>query len=364
VPGLALPLIPDKPTRAEAQAKLDTLKDLFGEFSFRRKDLDRSVALAGLLAALLRGSLPTAPVCLVRGDGPGVGKSLLVDVISMIVTGQPCPVTTLSSDEENEKRIGALVLAGAQIFSFDNCTRDLEGQILNQLTERSTITIRILGRSEMPVCECHTAVFATGNGIGFAGDMLRRGLICELKALSERPELREFRRDTLALAYNRRADYVAAALTIVRAYLAAGRPRVCDSLGSYGAWSSMVRSPLVWLGEHDPRQSMDEVRSENPELLLIAEFHQLWLDYRIPLNTPYTVARIIELADANAPSKFNPPALRDFLLRIAREKNRNEISPERLGNWLRKSCRIVGDYQLVRGQDSHTKRAHYSLVRI
>jgi hypothetical protein len=109
---------------------------------------------------------------------------------------------------------------------------------------------------------------------------------------------------------------------------------------------------------------MDEVRAENPELLLIAEFHQLWLDYRIPLNTPYTVARIIELADANAPSKFNPAALRDFLLRIARDKNRNEISPERLGNWLRKSCRIVGDYQLVRGQDSHTKRAHYSLVKI
>ena len=364
VPGLALPPIPDRPTRAEAQAKLDTLKDLFGEFSFRRKDLDHSVALAGLLAALLRGSLPTAPVCLVRGDGPGVGKSLLVDVISMIVTGQLCPVTTLSSDEENEMRVGALVLAGAQIFSFDNCTRDLEGQILNQLTERSMITVRILGRSEMPVCECHTAVFATGNGIGFAGDMLRRGLICELKALSERPELREFRRDTLALAYNRRADYVAAALTIVRAYIAAGRPRVCDSLGSYGAWSNMVRSPLVWLGERDPRQSMDEVRAENPELLLIAEFHQLWLDYRIPLNTPYTVARIIELADANAPSKFNPPALRDFLLRIARDKNRNEISPERLGNWLRKSCRIVGDYQLVRGQDSHTKRAHYSLVKI
>jgi hypothetical protein len=364
-PGLTLTAIPDQPTKAEALAALAILRDLFTEFSFRRKNLDLSVALAGLLAALLRGSLPTAPAILVRGDGPGVGKSLLVDIISMIVTGQLCPVTTLSSsDEEVEKRVGALVLAGAQIFSFDNCDRDLEGQILNQLTERSMMTVRILGRSEMPVCECHTAVYATGNGIGFAGDMLRRGLICELKALSERPELRQFKRDTLAIAYNRRAEYVAAALTIVRAYIAAGRPRVCDSLGSYGAWSSMVRSPLVWLGKRDPRESMDEVRAENPELLLIGEFHRLWLDYRIPLNTPYTVARIIELAEVNTPSKFNPPALRDFLLRIARDKNRNEISPERLGKWLRKSCRIVGDYQLVRGQDSHTKTANYALMKI
>jgi putative DNA primase/helicase len=365
IPGLTLPAIPDQPTKVEALAALAVLKDLFSEFSFRRKDLDLSVALAGLISALLRGSLPTAPAILVRGDGPGVGKSLLVDIIAMVVTGQLCPVTTFSSSEEEvEKRVGALVLAGAQIFSFDNCDRDLEGQILNQLTERSMMTVRILGRSEMPVCECHTAVFATGNGIGYAGDMLRRGLICELKALSERPELRQFKRDALAIAYNRRAEYVAAALTIVRAYIAAGRPRVCDSLGSYGAWSSMVRSPLVWLGERDPRQSMDEVRAENPELLLISEFHQLWLDYRIPLSTAYTVARIIELAEVNTPSKFNPPALRDFLLRIARDKNRNEISPERLGSWLRKSCRIVGDYQLVRGRDSHTKTANYALVKI
>jgi hypothetical protein len=365
VPGLTLPPIPDRPTKADASAALAFLKDLFSEFSFRRTDLDLAVALVGLLGALLRGSLPTAPMCLVRGDGPGVGKSLLVDIICMIVTGQLCPVTTLSDDErENEKRIGALVLAGAQIFSFDNCTGDLEGQLLNQLTERTMITVRILGRSEMPVCECHTAVFATGNGVGFAGDMLRRGLICELKALSERPELREFKRDTLALAYNKRAEYVAAALTIIRAYIAAGRPRVCDSLGSYSAWSSMVRSPLVWLGERDPRESMDEVRAENPELQLIGEFHQLWLDYRIPLNMPYTVARIIEFADANASSKFNPPAFRDFLLRIARDKNRNEISPERLGHWLRKSCRIVGDYQLVKGRDPHANTASYSLVKV
>lgn len=365
VPGLMLPAIPDQPTQAEAMVALALLKDLFKEFSFRRPDLDLSVALVGLLGALLRGSIPTAPACLVRGDGPGVGKSLLVDVIAMIVTGQLCPVTTLSDDErENEKRIGALVLAGTQIFSFDNCTGDLGGQLLNQLTERSMITVRILGRSEMPICECHTAVFATGNGVGFAGDMLRRGLICELKALSEQPELREFKRDTLALAYDRRAEYVAAALTIVRAYIAAGRPRVCDPLGSYGAWSSLARSPLVWLGERDPRESMDEVRAENSELLLIGEFHRLWLDYRMALNTPYTAARIIELADVNTPSKFNPPAFRDFLLRVARDKNRNEISMERLGWWLRRSCRIVGDYQLVKGRDPHTKAANYSLMKV
>jgi putative DNA primase/helicase len=55
-----------------------------------------------------------------------------------------------------------------------------------QLSERPIVKIRILGQSAMPDCECRTAVFATGNNIGFKGDMVRRGLVCSLEALSER----------------------------------------------------------------------------------------------------------------------------------------------------------------------------------
>src|SRR5262249_8148337 len=109
MPGLTLPAIPERPSREEAEKALATLKDdLFSEFSFKQKALDRAVALAGLLTALLRGSLPTSPVCLVKGDGPGVGKSMLVDVIAMVASGRLCPVITASRNaEETEKRIGA-----------------------------------------------------------------------------------------------------------------------------------------------------------------------------------------------------------------------------------------------------------------
>src|SRR5262249_33543900 len=97
-------------------------------------------------------------------------------------------------------------------------------------TERPVIRIRILGRSEMPPCECHTAVFATGNNITFKGDMVRRGLVCNLEALDERPELRSFQNDALDIAAANRSTYVAAALTIVRAYLAGGSPKVCPHI--------------------------------------------------------------------------------------------------------------------------------------
>jgi putative DNA primase/helicase len=81
-PGVTLPPMPARPTKDDAIRALAVLKELFAEFSLKQKKptIDLSVALAGLLTALLRGSLPTSPVVLVAGDTPGVGKSYLVDV--------------------------------------------------------------------------------------------------------------------------------------------------------------------------------------------------------------------------------------------------------------------------------------------
>jgi hypothetical protein len=359
-----LPPIPPSPTREQALEALTALKGLFEEFSFQGRALDLAVALSGLLTALLRGSLPTSPIYLIRAGTPGTGKSYLVDVIATIATGRLCPVITASrSAEDTEKRIGAVLLSGSPIVSLDNVTHDLEGDLLCQMTERPIVRIRILGRSEMPDCECRTAVFATGNNVTFVGDMVRRGLVCDLGALEERPELRLFRRDVLTYAQNNRARYVAAALTVTRAYLAAGAPRVCGPFGSYDAWSRMVRSPLVWLGESDPVLSMEKTREEDPELASMCEFFELWPTY-LRLDTPYTTARIIEIAGEQSPNSYNKLWLKEFLLTVApMEGKESEISPKRLGKWLRHiSNRAVRRHRLLREQGRHV--AAFRLVEM
>ena len=383
LPSLQLPPIAAHPTRQDALAGLEKLKYLFREFSFQdkhgsglEKRLNCSVAISALLTALLRGSLPTAPVYLVCASTPGTGKSYLVDVIAVVTTGQFCPVITTSRNaEETEKRFGSILLSGIPIVSLDNCIHDLGGELLCQLTERPVIRIRILGRSEMPPCECHTAVFATGNNIVFKGDMVRRGLVCNLEALDERPELREFEADALDIAAADRGPYVAAALTIVRAYIAAGSPKVCPSLGSYSAWSNMVRSPLVWLGEPDPVLSMEGLRNEDVELANIREFFSIWLEYGLDLDTPYLTATIIEEATAAAPANYwGPREFKPFLLGVAAAKgDPDKISAWRLGLWLRRiSGRIVKltdaqgtehKYRLIREQ-ARTGRACFRLVEL
>jgi putative DNA primase/helicase len=304
--------------------------------------------LSGLLTALLRGSMPTAPVYLVRADTPGI--------IATVATGRLCPVITASRNlEETEKRIGAVLL--------DNLTHDLSGELLCQITERPVVRIRILGRSEMPDCECHTAVFATGNNVGFAGDMVRRGLMCNLEALTERPELRQFKHEPLVRARIDRPSFVAAALTIVRAYLAAGSPAVCGPFGSYAAWSKMVRRPLVWLGEPDPILSIEEIREEDPELTNIRELFDLWRSY-LRLDTAYSSARLIECAEEQNTIGYVNPGLKELFLRVAAMRGKEtEISPERLGRWLRRiSGRPVKQHRLIKEQDRNV--ASFRLVEI
>ena len=371
--SLKLPPIPERPTKEQALEALEHLTDLFREFSFSNKEgkkrLNQSVALSGLLAASVRGSLPTAPLHLIRADTPGTGKSYLIDVIAIITTGWYCPVITASkSMEETEKRIGAVLLEGISLISLDNCTHDLSGELLCQLSERPVVRIRVLGQSAMPSCECHTMVFATGNNIGFRGDMVRRGLVCDLEALDERPELRKFDNDALEAATIDRADYLAASFTIIRAYLAAGAPEVCGPLGSYSAWSKMVRSPLVWLGMPDPAASMETARAEDPVLADMREFFDLWIDYELGLDTPYITNRIIELACA-PPSGFNQPVFEEFLLRIAAGRD-GKISSKRLGEWLRRiSGRVVTRaaddcrYRLVTGR-VNAARATFQLSKV
>jgi hypothetical protein len=337
---LQLSPFPEHPTKEQARAALDMLVDLLSEFPFA-KMIDRSVALAGLLTAHVRGSLATAPVILVRADTPGTGKSYLVDLFAMISTGRLCPVITSSKNaEETEKRLGAVLLGGTNIVSLDNVMHDLAGELLCQLSERPVIKVRILGRSEMPECESHTAVFATGNNVAFKGDMVRRGLVCNLEALVERPELREFKKDALDHAANHRGTYVAAVLTIIRAYLAAGAPRVCGPFGSYAAWSRMVRSPLVWLGEPDPIVSMDAAREEDEELSSIREYFDLWENYNLDFDTNYMSSRVVEAAsmrmDGGGRLDLNPRTFEQFLLRVAADKN-GIISALRLGLWMRRT---------------------------
>jgi hypothetical protein len=272
-------VIAERPSRADAETALARLVELLSGFVFA-SPTDRAVALSLILTVVARASMPVAPLHLVRAHAAGTGKSHLVDVASAIATGRYCPVITAGkTPEEAEKRLGALLREGVPLISLDNCSADLEGDLLCQLAERPRVRARTLGLSEAPEYECRTTVVATGNNVGPRGDMIRRTLTCNLVADVERPELRKFEFDPVTRVLADRAGYLGAVFTIIRAYQQAAAPAVVDPIGSYGKWSSMVRAPLVWLGEDDPIESMETAREEDTDLSNLRELFAQWQEH-------------------------------------------------------------------------------------
>ena len=254
---------------------------------------------------------------------------------------------------------GALLLAGVSIVSLDNVSADLGGDMLCQVTERPIVRVRILGRSEAPEFECKATVFATGNNVTLVGDMTRRAIVCRLDARMERLELRDFSFDPIDRVLARRGAYVAAAITIARAYRMAGGPNVFPPIGSYGEWTDAVRAPLIWLGEADPVESMDALRGEDPELAFIRELFAHWLD-AMPIHAHHTAAQIIEV-------RVPPHSQRLRTSGVPRPHPEDRRRPwsalsKSLGKWLsRINGRVVDNKCLVTNSDA--KRGNrYKLV--
>ena len=352
---LTLPLI-NNPTREQAIEALDLLTALLVNFPFVTK-VDKSVALAAILTVILRGGFDVTPMFLFRAHAACSGKSFLCDLISTIARGRPCPVITNSTSvEEMEKRLGALVLEGPTIISIDNSSNDIGGDLLCQITERRLIRIRILGKSESPECEWRGVLFATGNNIRLVGDMTRRSLIANIDAKDERPELRKFNFDPTEWVMANRGAYIAAAITIARAFIFAGKPDVgCAPLSSYGEWSTIVRAPLLWLGQEDPVKSMEQAREEDPMRRATNSLIELWRDLKEP-KPSYTAVELITAAGLH-------PELRDLLLQQAGAP-RGDIDSRKLGNWLMRIRGLIHNgyrIEMVRESSGHGNR--YALRR-
>jgi hypothetical protein len=255
------------------------------------------------------------------------------------------------------------------IINLDNCSDDLGGNLLCQITEQRYVLIRILGKSETPQCEYRGSVYATGNNITYVGDMTRRGLTCNLDAVLEQPETRTFPFDPVKRAAEHRGQYIHDVLTISRAYRAAGcpRPAGCGPIGSYGAWSTAVREPLIWLGRSDPIASMDTLREEDPARIAARRLTALHAE----LPSSFTVAELAQLAERmtstskgdgfGTTSEYTHPELRELLIQQA-GNFKGSIDTRKLSRWLTSILRQIHDgFRLVLVRESKGHGNRYSI---
>ena len=350
--GFEFPPVPAFPSKAEAVVALDLLIDLLSKFPFVAA-ADRAVALSALLTACIRRSIPTAPLHAFTAPVMGSGKSKLVDIATMIASGREAGVIAQGkTEEELEKRLGALLLAGEAVIAIDNCESPLGGEFLCQMLTQPVVRARILGRSEAPELPANAMVTATGNNLVLSGDMTRRALLCRLDPGCERPELRVFDRDPVEVVRADRGRYRVAALTVLRAFHVNGRPKQREPLGSFAAWSLWIRDCLIWLGQADPVDTLDNVRAHDPKLdALTAVLTQWWEVLQTKRSSVQdiiaaaTYTHVVNLPDGKV--EMRHPSFREALLQVAGDAG--AINGRRLSKWITANeKRIVAGFRITR----------------
>ena len=327
-----LPEIVAEPTRDDALDALTLLKELLAEFPFVEPG-SMAVALSALITPIVRASLDAAPMHVTTAPQAGSGKSYVFDIAAAIAIGQLCPVIAAGkTEDEMEKRLGASLMAGQPIISIDNVNGSLGGEMLCQAVERPLITPRILGKSEIGQVQNRATFFATGNNIALLEDMTRRAVICSLDSGEERPELRRFTTKPAQVVLADRGPYIAACLTVVRAYHLAGRPGRLTPLASFEAWSDTVRSALVWLGEDDPCCTMEKARENDPSRVNFAGFvHAFAAEVGTGRDYEITSAEMVKKIGQGQQGIYECARLRDAIHEILPEKRLNARA---LGKWL------------------------------
>jgi hypothetical protein len=281
--NVVLPPIPEQPSAEDATAALTALWEPFAQFPFETQAERCSpvaLALTLILRPVIRGNVPaivqTAPQ-------KNCGKSLTAKGACLLATGQiPASNTWPRGDEEQEKMIGAAADAGADVLFFDNVA---EGAVIGGAPIDKVLTcdgfnsFRVLGQSTLKRLPWGAVVIFTANRGWIGGDTDRRAAVSTLIRPDVAPE--KFRHpDLLDYIGRERPRLLAAAFTLIRAWIQAGKPDAgVRRLDSFEHWGWTVAAMIRWAGGGDVRELVRDIvgtDTDEDEFMLLRGIHA-WL---------------------------------------------------------------------------------------
>ena len=308
-PGFAVPSVPGHPTHQDiAHARTLLCEDLLGDFPFvGRDELAHAVAVMVLpfARALIDG--PT-PLHLIEKPSPGTGATLLADTLMYPAIGRNLAALTEGRDEEEwRKRLTAVLRTSPAAVFIDNLKERLDTAALAAILTTGEHEDRILGTSDAIRMPVRAVWLASGNNPTLSNEITRRTVRIRLDAHQERPWLRRgFRHPNLhEWVREQRPRLCLAVLTLVRAWLAEGQPRLADAplLGMYEDWSRVIGGILAvagipgFLGNLNDAYAHADAESDDTRILIeawwaaernraitAAEIFPLVIQHSIPLD--------------------------------------------------------------------------------
>jgi hypothetical protein len=345
----------------DAYQALEILKKPIKDFPFVT-DSDRSVAIAAVLTAITRQSLRSAPLFGFTAPTMGSGKSLLAEIISLIATGRlPAMMPQSKDPDEDRKKILSFLMAGDPLILIDNCEKPISGGSLCSILTQEYYQDRILSVNKMARVNTAVTIIATGNNLQFMGDMTTRALLCTIDPGMEKPEERQFDINIYELISKNRALYVNAALSILKAFWNAKKPKQdIKPYGRFEQWSDLIRSALVWLGQDDPCNTRLKIDANDPVQEQLKNLLSTW--WGCFENIPMTIRDT--LIECN--NKMNDTNLFknlfDAIDDIANDKG--SISQRKLGWFLKKyKGRIAENSRFIESDLKYGGRTKWQVVK-
>ena len=366
------PAVPMSPSPQQALDALARIWAPFDKFPFV-DDVARGVTISAIVSACVRAILPTCPAFGFDAPAAGTGKTLLARCIGLLATGtEPALLPPATEEDECRKRLFAALRGGARALLWDNVREALGNAAIDSFLTASVFADRVLGASETVELPNRAIFICTGNNLTLTGDTFRRVLVARLDAQIETPFKREFSFDPLEMVRSNRLALVVDVLTIIRAYISAGRPKAAPGrIASFEHWDDLVRQPVCWLSGivkdsgrdlldlpsfTDPAKAIDGAESVNPETAkLIALLNALSEEFGTQQKTPKQM--IHAATDPLLPNEN----LCDALDEIAGQHGK--LNVRILGRWLeRNKDRLADGLRLKLTSQAHGFK-HWTVIK-
>lgn len=242
-PGLDVPVVPEDPTAAQVAAARDLVLEMIEDYEFQT-DHDRANAVGFFLTPLLRLLAPPAyKLFAVGAPQPGSGKTMLANLGRILHGGVFRPEMPREEAELEKTLSSILSCTTAPVVIFDNVEGVLRSSKLAAMLTSADYSGRILGSTNSVDLVNDRAWCVTGNNLTLGGDLVRRTVQITIDTRCPDPENRtEFHHlDLEKWVADNRGEIVAALLTLVRAWVAAGRPaRRSVGADSFARWVEVV----------------------------------------------------------------------------------------------------------------------------
>ena len=187
-------------------------------------------------------------IYLIQKPTPGTGATLFVNAFAQVAFG--VPQAEVHNADELRKNLTATLMTGTGLYWIDNVHHKVDNASLALATTTEVWKDRVLGHSKTVVLPVRCSRILSGNNVELSSELARRSVLIRLDANVVRPtDRKDFRHPNL-LGYVRtnRGQLVWAGLTLIQAWIAAGKPAGIEILASYEPWSQVMGGILSVAG--------------------------------------------------------------------------------------------------------------------